>query len=220
MTVRFYVMPMVLINAGGNLVHRPKYIPYSYSGGVGVRIPVTGPPLNPDPLLTSVPFHLVDQGIADICLLAADVDAAQHAALDSHVSEPVQSDVVNAVPANLDNTIGANLAVTKTRMRAWNIPANWLTAGTTWRQLVRGIFAIFQVGQVLDGAGQTRLWPEGVTLNTTIAALDPTYSALLFQAIDGKGYDRSSITGASTMEDLMEILTSQAAPDMMLGVVI
>jgi hypothetical protein len=213
MTVRFYVMPMVLVDAGGQLMHLPKYFPRSYTESVGVQVPITGPPLEPEAALAGVDKHVVDQGIADVCLCAADVDAAQHSVLNGKAD-------VDMIPVNLDNQIGANLDTTKTRMRTWNIPANWLTVTTTWRELVRGIFAIFQVGQALDGAGQVRLFPEGVTLQTTIGALDPTYRSILLGAIDGKGYDRTSITDSSTMEDLMEVLTSQAAPDTMLGVVI
>src|SRR5687768_14916725 len=133
MTVRFYVMPMVLITTDRGQLHLRKYFPYSYRtspDGVNlVNVDVTGPPLEPEPSLAVVPFHLVDQGIADVCLMAADMTAAQHTLLSSKTD-------VDAIPANLDNTIGAQLATVKTRMRAWNIPANWLTSTTTYRQLV------------------------------------------------------------------------------------
>lgn len=215
MAYRFFVMPMVLINAPGP-THLPKYLPWSYRTNDGETIThhqVTGPPLEPEPLLAGISYHFVDQGIEDVCLFTADLDAAQITLLDSKPD-------VDTIPANLDAQIAGALAQTKERMRLWKIPANWLDASTTWRELVRGIIAIFRIGQTLDGAGQTRLWPPGVTLNSTIASLDPTYRSLLQQAIDAAGYDRSSITGGSTMEDLMEVLTTQAAPALIPGMII
>ena len=196
MTTRAYVLPEVIVTLNGVPTHLPKYVPHRG---------LTGPPLEPEPTLAGALRHTVYEGLGDDCLLFLDVTPAQHTVLAAHAD-------VDVIPANLDSTIGAALATTQTRMRARGIPGNWLTAGTTWRELVRGINAMFEIGQELAQDGATRLYPAGVTLQSTIASLPGAYRTALQAAVDRQGYDRSAITGASTMEDLMEVLTTQATP--------
>jgi hypothetical protein len=196
--IRLYVLPLIIEGPG----RIPKYL----HGSTMVIAP-------------NSPFSVTPYGLEDIGLCAVDTDTTSHQTLAA-IGPPD----VDVIPANLDNTIGAGaLETTRTRMRSRGIPGAWLHVGSTWRELVRGILAIFAVGQRVAGSGGTRLLPPGVTLDTTMDGLTADfldYQTLLYSVMDDKGYDRSSITGASTLEDLLEVIVAQAAPGSLLGMVI
>lgn len=204
MAVRFYLVPLEEgMNPGsGNPVRGPKYFAWPY---------------DPDPpaLVMSVPWEMRDYGREPTALLAADLSPGDHA-LVAGMSD------VTAVPVNLDAQVGANLATVQTALESLNIPADTLLATHTYRQVLRGVMAIFALAQRFNGRlGQAgRLFPSGVTFATTLGDLSQTVREELKEAAQSLGYDYSGLTGASTMRDVLKAIARQQSPSPMLGVIV
>lgn len=129
----------------------------------------------------------------------ADSTPAEQAAL------ALNADVI-VVPA-LDNTIA--LTATKNALEALNVPAQWLTAGMTYRTVLRVLVGIASYIQRCDGLGQV------VTL---AGNLDRTFSSLsagvrntLSAAADSLGLDRTGISGTTTLREALRIIGQQFA---------
>lgn len=205
MAVRFCLVPIETstLDAGAGTSRRgPKY--FSYKG-------------DPDPpaLLAGVAWEMRDFGLEPTALLAADVTAGQATTLAA------QPDVI-LVPANLDLTLGANLATVKASLDAVNLPSDLLASGTTYRQTLRGIMAMLALAQRVYGRAGAggRLFPSGVTLATPLSALSANARAALAGAADDLGYDRTSVVVTSTMRDVLKNVASQPTPSAMLGVAV
>src|SRR3990167_9302367 len=90
-------------------------------------------------------WSMMDYGLVPWCIVAAERDDAVHAALTANAD-------VRAVPVDLDSTVGAALSATQTALETARIPAGWVTAGMTWRQVLRPVMGLFQLAQRYHGA--------------------------------------------------------------------
>lgn len=195
MTVRFFLWPVETNGASRG----PKYLPWRY---------------DPDPpALLNVPWSPLDFGLEPTALIAADVDAAQLATIAAQLD-------ITVIPSNLDLQVGANLATVQASLELLNIPGDFVTAGNTYRQVLRGLIAIFSVAQRFNGLGNGRLFPAGITLATTLGAVSVSVRQQLQEAAEAKDYDYSGLTLSSTLRDVLKKLASQQAPGAMLGVTI
>jgi len=159
-------------------------------------------------------WSLLDYGLEPVALIGADVTGGQNTTLSG------QSDVAT-VPSNLDNTVGAaNVTTVRNKLEAFNIPAQWVVGGATWRQTLRALIAMFRIGQRFDGRGFGKLVVPGVTLSTTYASMPVAYRDALVQAIDELRFDRTPLNASSTLRDLLTHISTQTAPQSLLGVVI
>jgi len=153
----------------------------------------------------------MDYGAEPIMLVRANVSSAQHAAIAAN------ADVI-AVPADLDAAIGGTLATAQARLEAVQIPADWMTAGMTWRQALRGVAAVFQLGQRLNGLGlAARLFGGGITLSTTFGELSANVRTRLAAMADSFGFDRSAVAAGTTLRQALRGLAVQWTRELRIG---
>ena len=193
MAVRIYIVPRVGSGTATDL-WRPKYI----VDGIGTN-------------LLSGPSAHVGYGLEPVYLVAADVTNAEHTALAAN------SDVT-AVPANLDATLGANLATVQAKLEAFGIPSGWVTGAMTYRTVVKWVIRLFFISQRLNGMSNVGLLPQGVTLDSTISDLTQTQRDKLSAAAESLGADTSGVTGATTIRAALKALADQLpSPAQILG---
>jgi hypothetical protein len=170
---------------------------------------------DPDPpaLFDGVDWAMMDFGLEPTALLAASMTAGQ-------VSTLAGLSDVTMIPVNLDNTLSGNLATVQAALESLHIPADALTAGTTYRQVVRGIIAIFAVAQRFHGRHNGQLFPAGITLSTTLGDLSQVVRNELKASAEELGYDYSGLTLTSSLRDVLKKLATQQAPGELLGLAI
>jgi hypothetical protein len=168
----------------------------------------------PDPpLFPSVPYELRDFGLEPTGLLAANLTTAQASTLNA------QPDVT-LIPANLDNQIDGQLNNVVAALESLHIPGDALDATNTYRQVVRGVVAIFAVAALFHQEANARLFPAGITLSTTLGDLSQAIRNQLQAAATELGYDYDGLTLQSTLRDVLKKLATQQAPFTMLNVTI
>lgn len=180
MTLRLYLMPLV----GDGTKASPRRGAYVLSH------------------LAGTDYTIMDGGLEPVCLLAADVTAAQHTALSG------ESDVV-ALPTNLQATVGAQLATVQAALEQFNLPADWVTAGMTYRTVARGVALLFQFLQRANAVALQRVFASGVTLNTAFQDLPPGVQDVVRDTADALGVDRSGATGATTLRQILRAVSAQ-----------
>lgn len=154
--------------------------------------------------LTTGNFEAIDYGAESWALVAANVTAAERTAITANAD-------VLAVPANLDATIGGALATVQASLEAANIPAQWVTAGMTWKTLVKGVLYLHLLMQRFRGLGPLlgRLFDGGLTLDSTVGDIPSQTRTRLADAADSYGLDRSGITLNTTIRAALVQLTQQ-----------
>lgn len=200
MTIRFYLVPV----ESAARVRGPKY--FDYAG-------------DPDPpaLMVGVNYAMIPFGSEPTALLAADLSPSQITTMAGLAD-------VTVIPANLDNQLGANLATVQSELEALNLPADMITASNTYRQVLRGVLAIFTVAQrfkaIRGNLTNGRLFPAGITLATTLGSLSASVRQDLQTAANNLGYDYAGLDASSTLRDVLKKLASQSAAVNLLDVVI
>lgn len=164
-------------------------------------IPMEGTGTRADPRREKyVPALGVDRAIVDhndVAIVWANTTPPQDAAL------ALNADVI-LVPA-LDLPVA--VVATQTALEALNIPAHWITAGMTYREVLRALVGIAQLLQRCDGLG-LRFQLVG-NLDRTIASLTVNVRQVLADAADSLGLDRSTIIGTTTVRQALRILGAQ-----------
>ncbi len=133
----------------------------------------------------------------------ANPSLAQHLLLIAH------ADVV-ALPANLDQQIGAQQAVVQNALQTLNIPENWVQSSFTYRQVLRVVALIFQFMQRLNFVTVDRLFGSGITLSTRFNQLPQAMRQQLIAAANSLGYDTSSLSGTNTLRSILKTLADQS----------
>lgn len=186
MTMRVYIMPLVLGGGPSGLGRKAKYTPPGY--------------------------HIIPYGAENVCILAADVDAATHATISADPQ-------VSTLPANLTNNLTAG-AVTQAQafLDGLNIPSQWVTTSITYVQLIRIVGKIFEVAQLFEGS-IGKLFTGGVTLATQFQALPANVRTTLQQIATSHGWDTSGLTATSTVRQVLKFMADQFPdPIQLLGV--
>lgn len=171
---------------------------------------------DPDPPGVAVGSNeFFDFGADPTFLVACDVTPAELTALQA------LSDVT-VIPANLDAQLGANLATVQAKLEALGLPSDQLTATRTYRQVLRGVVAIFAVAQRFQALDTSdgRLFPPGITLSTTVGSLSQATRDKINQAVTDAGYTLTNVTGATTLRQVLNQLAAQPSPLVLLGVAI
>lgn len=202
MPLRLYLLPIEETFRANGSLRGPKY--FAYKG-------------DPDPpaLMIGVDWQMMDFGLEPTALLCANLSAGEHATLNANAD-------VTAIPLNLDALLGANLATVQAALESLHIPADALTSGTTYRQVVRGVIAIFLVAQRFNGrvGANGRLFPAGITLSTTLGDLSANVRGELKLAAEDLGFDYAGLTVASTLREVLKKLASQQSPQTLMGLAI
>ena len=198
------------------MVRRVYILPATrVASGPGSSAAVSRTPSNvgrgADAVVTGVYLRGMDYGLQPVFLALCEVDAAQHGLIAAQQN-------VTVIPANLSGTVGAGArAAVEAALEGWKIPGNWVTAAMTYRQVLKGVATIFQIAQRLHGMFGVEAFPSGVTLSTTMAQLTQGQRNALQAVVDSFGWDRSSITGATTMRQFLRAMAQQWTWPIVLG---
>lgn len=151
----------------------------------------------------TLPSSWMDFGLEPVMLVGADVTNDQHLSISANI------DVVS-IPANIDATISA-LALTQVQnaLEGMNIPANWVTTAMTYRFVLRVVVGMFQFAQRYQGLGGGRLFGTGISLGTQFNQLPAAVRSRLIETAESFGYDTSSLSGNSTIRQILKFLGDQ-----------
>lgn len=150
----------------------------------------------------------MDLGLEPTMLVCGEVTNAQHTSINAN------ADVI-AVPQNLDTQVGANLATVQANLESVNIPADWITSGMTYRDVLRWITRLFvfhQRAARLIG----KFFAAGFTLDSLIGDIPQEKRQQLNSVAQNLGIDTSAITLSTTVRQAFRILADQlpAAPSL------
>lgn len=177
MTFRLYIVPVVGSGSSKD-PRRPKYFSGSFSN-----------------------WTANDYGLEAVMIVGADLAPADDTAVTANAD-------VTALPFNLDaNLTAGQVTTTQTKLEALNIPAGWVSTSLTWRTVARLVLGMFQFMQRYNAISNgARLFLAGVDLSTQFSSLPAQVRADLIAAADSLGYDRSSLSGASTLRQILKTL--------------
>lgn len=150
------------------------------------------------------------------CIVACDLSTIDH----DYVSQ--NADVIT-FPVSLDNTPNtANRNAAITALEARNIPAGWITAGMTWRQILRGVLKIILIIKDLNGGVEFlgRLFQNGVTMSTQFQDLPQDVRNKMIAFGNRRNLDVSSLSGASTIRQILRALAEQTPTPRLRGVTV
>lgn len=105
----------------------------------------------------------------------------------------------------IDNNVA--VAATQAALESFNIPAQWVSAGMTYRQALRVVAGMAQLIQRTEGLG-AKLGLAG-RLDLTVAAIPVAMRNALTSAADSLALDRTTIVGATTVREALRILGQQ-----------
>jgi hypothetical protein len=150
-------------------------------------------------------------------IAALGVDWAMADFIDSAIvwanTTPAQETAVAAnadarlVPP-LDNTV--NFSAAQQALEDLNMPGQWVTAGMTYRTVLRVTVGMAQLLQRASAIVGSNIRPTG-NLDRTLGSLSAAMRNALIQACDELGIDRTNITAATTVREALRIFGQQFA---------
>src|SRR5262249_31451629 len=153
-------------------------------------------------LPTGTSFAVYYYGKKKIGVVSADVSDADDKTLAARTD-------VTKIPDNLDQAVGSSLlgAVQKA-LESRELPGNWITASTTYRQVTKSTTGSVQYSQRYVGLTGGDPIPKGVTLDTTFGKLNASIQQDLLKAATSftPPLDTSWVTSNTTMRDLLHTL--------------
>jgi hypothetical protein len=136
-------------------------------------------------------------------LVFSDCDAATDATVDANPD-------VQRLPDDLDSSpTSGQVTAIQNFLENNNIPAGWVSTAMSWRTIVRGVLGIFLFVQRYQGDGGPAVFTGGVTLNSTFSSLPQPVRAAMQQAAIEQGFDTSSLSGASTLRQILRTMGLQ-----------
>lgn len=181
------------------MAHRLYLTPLS---GSGTKLDPRRPKYAADAESRDIPWAMMDFGAEPLCLFSADIPD------DLHAQFAAQPDVL-ALPLNLDQAIGAQLTTVQNALESRNIPAQWILDTHTYRQVIRIVAQLCQFLQRLNGLTASRLFKSGITLDTRFNQLSVTMRQLLVDAATSFNYNTSSLSGTSTLRNILKTMADQ-----------
>lgn len=151
-----YFIPVQRVIENGEVFRGPKYLKWSRNpGGIAVK------------------WSMIDYGLIDVALVAADVTLAQHQQAYDR-SDVLSIDPRNGTQRNLDANIteperAALVAYLDTANNF--VPMQWASTTDTRRQVIRGICGIFLFVQRVTVLSSMAIGDWGITLGTTWSEL-------------------------------------------------
>lgn len=196
MPKRLYLIP---VETNGN-ARGPKYLPWRF---------------DPDPpaLVDPASWDMYDFGGEPYAIAVIDVDDVQHALLAA------EGDVV-VIPQTLDQAFGLALGNVQNRLESVGVPANHWLSTDTWRVGLQRVCAVFGYAQRYNAISQETIYLGGINLGLRMNQLSATRRDQLQQVATDLGYDLSTLSGPSTVRDLLALVEAQAQPISVGGVTI
>jgi len=181
---RFYLVPIETNVVGGTQYRGPKYF---------------GPWRNdPDPpALVQSPWAVMDYGFVPYGLLVAkDINQTDHDALVLNID-------VYAFPLDLDGPVN-DLAI-DAFFEAINIPTDWLTPATTYRELMRQLAGMFQFNQRYAGISrQNASVFDNADLSTRLREMTAQEQEWFYQTVESFGYSRDLVNDNAQLRQLVK----------------
>jgi len=107
------------------------------------------------------------------------------------------------LPDNLDQALGAQATAAGNRLEGMNMPGTWVTSTTTYRDLVRFFGAACQFALRFSSFGAGKWFNGTVTLDTRFNQLGAIARQALLDAFDSFGFDRTQMTGTTTLRAII-----------------
>lgn len=179
MTIRFYVMPI----ARNGAARGPKYLKWRW---------------NPDGI--DCPWNMLDYGLLDQAIVAADVTSAQHTALAAN------GDVL-AIPANLNSTLTATAVSTaESYLESIGMPAHWVSTSYTYRQVLRIVAGTFLYMQRVTAILGRPITLTGGVLGMQMQNIAADIRGAMQQAADEQEFDYSGVTATTTVRQVLKAM--------------
>lgn len=130
-------------------------------------------------------------------------------------SVAAQADALRlATESNLDNALTAGQANTaKTRFESVGIPGQFINAGDTRREAIRGVVGMFLFSQRMEGKFGSGFWKRGqalgITLDTAYADFPQALKDEFITVRDEFGWGNLGLTNASTLRQIMQAVSLQ-----------
>lgn len=179
--IRFYLMPIETINN----CRGPKYIQWSAPG------------VESDPADLAIPFSMMDYGfLPNALVLAKSIGQADH---DNLVAN---SDVFG-FPENLDQPVSD--PGIDTFFEAVNIPTDWLTPSTSYREMLRQMAGMFQFNQRYGGiSGVNASLFDNATLDTRLREMSDQEQAWFLATVESFGYEPALVPTNAKLRQLVK----------------
>jgi hypothetical protein len=179
MTIRYYIVPIERVDLGRG----PKYFKWRLGTGT-----------------ITCQWAMVDYGQVDQAVVAADISDADHATLAA------ASDVMT-LPVNLDANMTAGAVNTaQTWLESIGVPAGWINAGLTYREVLRTVTALFLFVQRVCAILGRAITITQAGLNTQFRNLPADVRAAITQAADEQGFNRTGISNTTTMRNILKLM--------------
>lgn len=195
MTIRLYFIDLLTWTGGRYPAH--------------FGLPSRGIPADP-PLATVTERSMMEYGLIDVALIAADVTTDQHDYLVS-----LGTSEVLPVAENLDSVIpDASIAPIRAALRGKNIPALFVSSGDTYRLALREIAGVLQYMQRLTAIRQVNpltLGLGGAMLDWRFNQLPAAWRTSMQQAALELELSTTGMSGASTLETILGSIATQSA---------
>lgn len=131
-----------------------------------------------------------------------DLSGADHATL-------IGLPGVVAFPLNLNATIGASLATVQAAFDNAEMPHDGLTTAHTFLDAARRAVRMIHLAQKIDGMVQTRLFPNGLTLDSLLSDLTANQRTRMNNAAQALGLDTSNLTLGMSIRAALRSLADQ-----------
>lgn len=187
MTIQLYILPEV--STADGRYNAPKYI------AKRLIVPLSG--------LEGVQWTWVFVALGDAGIVAVDGTTAEHNLLAA------QTDVLQIPP--LDNAIPNNTARNKVRsvLEGFNLPGTWVNTGMTYRTVLRVTLGTIQFLSRLTFRLQRKIFDGSVTLDMTVSQIPLAARNQLQNAAGDLGLDYSSVTGTTTVREMLRLMGVQ-----------
>jgi hypothetical protein len=193
MTVRFCLVPSVGSGSGPQDAIRPKYFADWSQTHPG----------------DSIQAEWKDFGWDGSFLVGANVTTAQQAEIASH------PDVV-VIPANLDSNVGANLTTVQATLEALNIPADWINAGHSYRDIIRNVLKFFQYISRFEARELTAFFFD-MSLETLFSDITQAQRDAMLSAAVSLNLNTANITLSMKLRQVLRIILVQLPPITLMG---
>jgi hypothetical protein len=196
MAYRFYIMP----KAGTGVPHvdpfRMKYIDNA-NGTRQIVGHATG----------------LDYGVQPLFLVAADVTGTEHTAIAANAD-------VLAAPLNIDNTIGAgNLTTVVNSLESVGLPAEWVTAGMTWRAMLLWLSRLFAFAQRYNGLyGTTPFLNASTDLDLQLGAVPSAARDRYYATAASFGFETSKLSSTMTIRQAFALALAVVPEGQLAGI--
>jgi hypothetical protein len=194
--LRFYVVPSERLTPTGPLF--PKYFGAAWAPTLGDAVLI---------------YQAIQYG-PEHRLVASVLPQSAHDFIAS------QNDAFAIGP--LDEAIGGNPTLNRVRnsLEALGIPGTWITASTTWREVVRRTGTTAQIIGRMRGALGRRIFDNGVGLNTTLSESlrdELVIVAASLATLQQITIDTSGVTTQINVRTALLLIGDQLKPFMLAG---